>query len=158
MHDEAAPRSWLRRDLPPAVAALRRLTRLTAIKISAGTEGNPGFDDQEPQDLVPLPPLAGLAALTELSLQHLALPPPDLCRLSGLRRLELTEHVDWSDQPLTGLASLTHLGGYTHSLPKPQHMTALPRLASVRAPEAGDAWRQQLAALLPHVAFSAAYW
>lgn len=44
---EGSPRGALRRDLPPAVAALHRLTRLTALSLAAGAAEEPGdsWDD-----------------------------------------------------------------------------------------------------------------
>lgn len=105
-----------------------------------------------------LPPLAGLSALTELQLRWVALPPPDWRQLSSLRRLGMMHPVDWAGQPLSALVSLTHLSGCSQMLPEAHHLARLPHLASVQAPDADPAWRQQLAALLPHVAFISERW
>ncbi|PRW45711.1 small GTP-binding [Chlorella sorokiniana] len=156
--DEAAPCSSLRRDLPLAVSALRQLSHLTAIKLAAGVEWLPQFDDEEFSGPVRLPPLAGLTALTGLELAFLALPPPDLGSLSSLCCLKLQEPVEWEEVSLTGLVSLTMLGGYERSLPAPPLLATLPRLASVHAPDASAEWRAQLDALAPHVAYSAEHW
>ncbi len=147
-----APGAALAADLPPAIAALRRMTRLTALALAIGTHDRAWWDDGEAAD-VRLPPLAGLSALTKLKLRLYALPPPDWQRLASLRRLKLHAPFEWGTQSLTGLSCLTHLSLFRDALPQATCLASLPRLASVKTYAASAEWREQLSALLPHVQF-----
>lgn len=143
----------MRRDLPLAVAALRRLTRLTGLRLTAGILDEPHWDGGEWPRPVQLPPLAGLSALTALKLNFYALPPPDWRELASLRSLEWREAVDVGGAPLTGLLSLTTLSANMSPLPEPHHLATLPRLACLYASGASPEWRKQLSALLPQVKY-----
>lgn len=76
---------------------------------------------------VRLPPLGSLTALTELCLVGLAQLPPDFSQLHHLRYLfvdcehdrEEDELCEWGAEPLTGLASLTHVevASFAHEWP-----------------------------------------
>lgn len=138
--------------------ALCRLTHLTGIRLAAGSKDYAHYAEEEPVGPTQLPPLAGLSALTELELDCLALPPPDLRQLSSLHCLKQCEGMDWGSEPLTGLMSLTLLAGFKDCMPEPRLLAALPRLAQVYFPGASDRWRQQLAALAPHVTVFDEYW
>ncbi|KAI7842092.1 hypothetical protein COHA_004287 [Chlorella ohadii] len=154
--DEYEAFETLRSDLPPAIAALHRLTRLTALSLSAGAalsgEALDGWYSWEAAN-ARLPPLAGLSALTELRLSLFVPPPPDWQHLTSLCRLELRKAVDWEEKPLTSLCSLTHLGFHSKHHPEPSCLASLPCLATVHAPFASAEWRERLSALMPHVKF-----
>lgn len=134
--------------LPAAVAALQQLTQLTALAFEAGAEDS---DESAP---VPMPPLAAVPALLRLDVKYLALPPPDLRRLSTLRDLSVCEEFAWGTEPLTGLTALTSLTAWWSDLPNPELLASLPHLAQVSARGATRAWASSLAARLPHVAIS----